>query len=291
MKLKKDKLIYSMDKDNEPVLTIKSGDELWVETCDCFTETVKTEEDLVSELDWTKINPATGPIYVSDSLPGDVLKVEILKIEIEDSGVMLAAPGLGIFGDEIKKEVTKVIPIKDKRAIFNKNLKVDINPMIGVIGTAPKDEPVPTGTPESHGGNMDCKKIKEGNTLYLPVNVEGALLALGDLHAAMADGEMNGTGIEISGKVKIKVTLLKDYKFGTPMIESDDKLMSLYSAKTMEEASKGAAKIMHEVIMHRLNLSFEEAAMLLSIVGDLRVCQVVDPNVTMRVEVYKKYLK
>ena len=91
------------------------------------------------------------------------------------------------------------------------------------VGTAPKDEPVPTGTPESHGGNMDCKKIKEGNTLYLPVNVEGALLALGDLHAAMADGEMNGTGIEISGKVKIKVTLLKDYKFGTPMIESDDK--------------------------------------------------------------------
>lgn len=289
--LKKDKLVYSMNKENEPVKTIKSGDEFWVETCDCFTETVKTPEDVVSELDWSKINPATGPIYVEDSLPGDVLRIEIKKIEIEKQGVMLAAPGLGIFGDDIKQEVTKIIPIKKNKAIFNDELHIDLNPMIGVIGTAPAGEEIPTGTPDAHGGNMDCKKIEAGNILYLPVNVEGGLLALGDLHAAMADGEMNGTGIEISGRVKIKVELLKDYKYGTPMIETDKKLMSLYSAKTMEEATKGAAKIMHELLMDKNNLSFEEAAMLLSLVGDLRVCQVVDPNVTMRVEVYKKYIK
>ncbi|MDO5726069.1 MAG: acetamidase/formamidase family protein [Tissierellia bacterium] len=291
MKLDKTNLVYAMSKDNEVAMRIDSLDEIVVETCDCFTETVKTESDLISNLDWTKINPATGPIFVNGAEPGDVLKVDILEIEVEKQGVMISAPGLGLMGDEHKKELTKVVPIEGDKAIFNESIKIDLNPMIGVIGVAPKDEAIPTGTPFDHGGNMDCKKIKAGNTLYLPVNVEGALLALGDLHAAMADGEVNGTGVEISGKVKLRVEVLKDFKYQTPLIESDEKLITVCSRETMKESSICATKMMQEIVIDKTGLSAEEAGMLLSLVGDLKVAQVVDPNMTMRMEVAKKYLK
>ena len=93
----------------------------------------------------------------------------------------------------------QIVPIHNKHVLFSNELQIPINPMIGVIGL--QKESISCGTPHDHGGNMDCKEIKEGTTLLLPVNVPGALLALGgDLHAAMGDGEIGVSGVEVAGE-------------------------------------------------------------------------------------------
>ncbi|MDO5715263.1 MAG: acetamidase/formamidase family protein [Tissierellia bacterium] len=290
LKLKKDQCIFAMDSTNEPIGKIKSGDRVIFETCDCFSDTVRTEEDTISTIDFNRINPATGPLYIEEAEVGDVLKISIEKIEIDDQGAIMTAAGLGVLGDEITEEETIIAKIRGDYLEF-RNLKIPLNKMIGVIGTAPSKEAVSTGTPHDHGGNMDCTEIREGNILYLPVNTKGALLSMGDLHAAMGDGEVCGAGIEIAGEVKVKVEVLKDFTYKTPLIETQDHWMTLGSRETMEEASKVAVKNMAEIIMDQRDCDLNEAHMLLSVVGSLRVCQIVDPNMTMRMEFPKKYLK
>lgn len=287
--IEKNNVIFNMNSENSPVGSYKPGDIIEFETMDCFSESIKNKEDLLSEINWECVNPATGPIFIEGAEEGDVLKVEILDIEINDRGVVIAFPGAGALGDKIKKEENIIVEIKDGKGYFE-DMEIDLNPMIGVIGTSPKKDKISTGTPFNHGGNMDCKMIKKGVTLYLPVNVKGALLAMGDLHAAMGDGEIMGSGIEISGKVKVKVEVKKDFKYSTPLIETEDKLITIASRDTMEEASKVAIENMAEIIMDKKNTSLNKAGMLMSILGDLKVCQIVDPKMTMRMEFEKRYL-
>lgn len=289
MRISRDNTIYVMDKDNKPVAKVKSGDRVIFETCDCFHDSIKSESDTISGINFDHVNPATGPLYVEGAEVGDVLKVDILKIEIADKGVEIAAPGMGRIADMITTEETVVCEIADGYANF-KGIQIPLNKMIGVLGTAPAGEGIPTGTPHDHGGNMDCKMIKEGSSLYLPVNIEGALLAIGDLHAAMADGEIMGAGLEIAGEVEVEVTVLKDFNYKLPLIETVDKWITLASRKTMEEASDLAIKNMVDLILDKTDLTVNQAGMLLSMVGNLRVCQIVDPNMTMRMEVKKSYL-
>ncbi|NLY19808.1 MAG: acetamidase/formamidase family protein [Tissierellia bacterium] len=290
MFIKKDLSVFSMNRENESVLKAESGDTVVFETLDCFSEMVKTENDLIGSIDWTRINPATGPLYVEGAEVGDALKVDIVKISLAPQGVTIAAPGVGAIGEYIEKEETFVFPIEGDKISY-KGIDVKLNPMIGVIGTAPSEDSIPTGTPYSHGGNMDCKYIKEGVSLYLPVNVEGGLLSIGDLHAAMGDGEINGAGVEISGQVEVKVSVVKDFKYDLPIIETEDKIMMLSSLPTMEEASKDCVHKMAKLLMVKNDFSINEAGMFLSIAGDLRVCQIVDPNMTMRMEVKKEHFR
>lgn len=287
--IEKKNVIFNMNSENNPVGRYKSGDIIEFETMDCFSESIQNKEDLLSEINWECVNPATGPVFIVGAEEGDVLKVDILDIEIENRGVVIAFPGAGALGDKIKKEENIIVEIKDGKGYFE-DMEIDLNPMIGVIGTAPKKDKISTGTPFNHGGNMDCKMIKKGVTLYLPVNVKGALLAMGDLHGAMGDGEIMGSGVEISGKVKVKVEVEKDFKYSTPLIETEDKLITIASRDTMEEASKVAIENMAEIIMDKRDTSLNKAGMLMSILGDLKVCQIVDPKMTMRMEFEKRYL-
>ncbi len=290
LKIERDKLIFVMDRENEPVMKADSGSEVVFETCDCFSDSIKTEDDLISKIDFDRVNPATGPLYINGAEKGDTLKVDILEIKLNEQGALVTAPGLGKLADRIESEETVICKVKDGEAEYL-GRKIPLSPMIGVIGTAPEGEGVPTGTPHDHGGNMDCTMVKEGVSLYLPVNTEGALLAMGDLHAAMGDGEVMGSGIEIAGEVRVRVEVLKDFRHGLPMIETEDKWISLGSRKTMEEASKLVIDNMADFIASESDLSLNQAGMLMSAAGNLKVCQVVDPNMTMRMEIEKKYLK
>ncbi len=289
MKISKEHTIYVMDKENKAAAKAKSGDRVIFETCDCFHDSIKSEADTISCIDFDHVNPATGPLYVEGAQVGDVLKVDIIRIDIGDKGVEVAAPGMGRIADRITEEETVICDIKDGFANF-KGIQIPLNKMIGVIGTAPGGEGISTGTPYDHGGNLDCKMIKEGVSLYLPVNVEGALLAIGDLHAAMGDGEIMGAGLEIAGEVEVEVTVLKDFKYKLPMIETNDKWITLASRLTMEEASDLAINNMVDLILDKTDLTVNQAGMLLSMAGNLRVCQVVDPNMTMRMELKKRYV-
>ncbi|MDO5708376.1 MAG: acetamidase/formamidase family protein [Andreesenia angusta] len=289
MRITRDNLVFRMDKENDYVLKANSGDEIVFETCDCFSDSIKSEKDLVSGIDFDKVNPATGPLYIEEAEIGDCLKVEIIDIKLNNSGAIVTAPGLGRLADRIDSEETVICEIKNNEVDYlGRNLP--LNPMIGVIGTAPSGEGISTGTPYHHGGNMDCTMVKKGSTVYFPVNTKGALLAMGDLHASMGDGEIMGSGIEISGEVRVRVEVLKEYDILPIMIETEDKWITIGSEKTMEEASKIAIDNMVNFIVKKTKLSINQAGMLLSAVGNLRVCQIVDPNMTMRMEIEKKYL-
>lgn len=285
LKISKFDHILSFTDDMKPVAQINSGEQVIFETFDCFSNKIEREDQLFSSVGWESINPATGPLYVNGAEPGDILKVDILDIQLIGVGVTATAPGHGVYGALWSNEKTRIIPIHNSQVCFNKKIHLQAEPMIGVIGTAPAcGQSYPTGTPHEHGGNMDCKEIKVGASLYLPVNVDGALLAMGDLHAVMGDGEVSVCGIEIAGNITVRITVLKDIQFPLPMIKNDTHLMTIFSAETLDNAANGAAMNMHKFATEILGIDKEEAAMLLSAAADLRICQVVDPLKTCRME-------
>lgn len=285
-----DNCVYCMSKENESVLSVPSGSVVVFETYDCFQNQITKEDQEIENISWDNINPATGPLNVEGAEVGDILRVEILKIDIADTGVMAAIPNAGLLGDMVKASEIKVVPIKDGKAIFNDKIQIPVNPMIGVIGVAPKSVEIPCGAPDYHGGNMDNTKITAGSTLYFPVNTKGALLAMGDLHACMGDGEIMVTGVEISGEVTVKVEVLKDETICNPMMEDADSIYTIASDEDLMTAVKSATKDMHRIIMKKLDMSFNESGMLLSAVGDVQICQVVDPKLTVRFRMPKSVI-
>lgn len=293
MKIPAEKHVYSMSAHNKAAASCQPGETVIFETLDCFSNQIQSEEVLFESTDWENINPATGPLKIEGAEIGDTLKVKIKKIELNDQGVMISAPEMGFLEEFITDSETKIIPIKDNKALFNEKIKVDLNPMIGVIGTSPaeNEKEVPCGTPASHGGNMDTKVIKEGSTLYLPVNVPGAMLAMGDLHAAMGDGEVVVTGIEIAGEVTVEVDLIKNKKLSDPMVETANAFYTIASGTDLDAAAKKASNNMFRFLKDRLYLSNNQTAMLMSIICDLQVSQVVDPQKTARMRVDKKALQ
>ncbi len=288
--LKKDH-VYAMDRNSAPAAKAVSGETVCFETMDCFGGQIEREDQHLGGLDWSRINPATGPLYVEGAMPGDTLKVEILQIDVAEQAAVVEAPGEGVTGTAAKAENTRIMPVKDGKIIFNDVLSWPIRPMIGVIGTAPAGEAVATGTPDTHGGNMDCKRIGAGTTLYLPVYAEGALLAMGDLHAVMGDGEVCVCGAEIAGRVTVRVTVLKEAGLPLPFLVSEDRCMAIYSAEGLDAAAAGATLRMRGFLMEKAGMKDYEAGMLLSLAGDLRVCQAVDPNKTCRMELDRAYTK
>lgn len=276
------KVIYSFSKEHAPVIRVKPGTTVEIETYDCFQNQVQTADTKIEGIDWDAINPATGPIHIEGAMPGDLLKVTIEKLEIGEQGVMATGPELGVMGHRLEELVSKIIPIQDGKAHFNEKLALPLNPMIGVIGVAPEEEAISCGTPGRHGGNMDTKLITEGATLYFPVFVEGALFALGDFHAAMGDGEIGVSGIEVPGKATVTLDVVKDHSIAHPLLVNDEGFTFLVSAKTLDEAVKVAVEETVDFLAARIDLSFADLTMLLSAVGQVQVSQVVDPLLTVR---------
>lgn len=283
--------IYAFSSKNKPVKVVASGTTLEIETYDCFTNQIQSEITEVNSIDWAQINPATGPIFVEGAQPGDVLKVKIEKIELGERGVMAVGPDLGVMGHRIEHFQAKIIPVRDGKALFN-SVEIPLNPMIGVIGVAPADEEeISCGTPGRHGGNMDNKMITEGAALYFPVFAEGALFGLGDLHAAMGDGEIGVSGIEIAGKVTVTLEVIKGVSLNHPMLENDEVIAAIASAKTLDEAVKTAVEEMVDMIAAKTDLPLSEVTMLMSATGQAQICQVVDPLLTARFVVPKWVLE
>lgn len=283
LKIHRDKIIYSMCPENPPVLNINSGETIIFETCDCFTNQIRNSELVPVEIDWDKINPATGPIFVNGAEPGDTLAIKIENIEISDTGVMMAGPGYGLLEDLLQNEVIKILPIIQEKIIFSDKISLPVNPMIGVIGTSPSAESISCGNPGPHGGNMDTKVIEIGSTVYLPVEVPGGLLALGDLHASMGDGEVSVCGVEVSGAVTATITLIKGRNMKLPMVLTSNALYTIASHSSLDEATKIATENMIHLLLNK-GMSKDQAIQLLSIGGNLQISQVVDPLKTVRFE-------
>ena len=284
------KTLFSFDKDLEPVLKVPSGETVRIRTKDCFGNQLQGPEDQLSEIDWEAINPATGPIYVEGAVAGGTLKVHIDNIELDDQTSSCTGKDEGVCGDRFSDWATHFCKVEDGKVVWDERLSIPLAPMIGVIGVAPEGEPVNCGTPGKHGGNMDNTAIAAGATLYFPVAVDGALFGCGDMHAVMGDGEVSVSGAEVAGYATVTLTALPELSVPNPLIENETHFGIIVSAESLDKASELAVQQMVDLLASRTNESEADLVMLLSLVADVRVCQMVDPEKTVRFMVPKYVL-
>jgi len=286
----KDKVCYAMSSDNEPVARVAPGESFCVELEDCYSGNLSSPEDKFTKEMWETVNPATGPIYVDGAAVGEVLRVDIQRIETRNYAVMCVERDSGALGKHIEGVETSIIPIEDGELAVSEDVRLPVDPMIGVIGAAPAGAAILNGTPGEHGGNMDCREVTAGASVYLPVNVEGALLSVGDLHALMGDGEVCICGAEVSGEVVLRAWLTAA-PLPTPAVETAEDLLFIGSAKELDECERIVLDKAHRFLTECPGLSANGAARIMSLVGQLRVCQVVDPLKTMKFVLPKSVLK
>ena len=284
------KTLFSFDKDLKPVLKVPSGETVRIRTKDCFGNQLQGPEDQLSEIDWEAINPATGPIYVEGAVAGGTLKVHIDNIELDAQTSSCTGKDEGVCGDRFSDWATHFCKVEDGKVVWDERLNIPVAPMIGVIGVAPEGEPVNCGTPGKHGGNMDNTAIAAGATLYFPVAVDGALFGCGDMHAVMGDGEVSVSGAEVAGYATVTLTALPELSVPNPLIENDTHFGIIVSAESLDKAAELAVQQMVDLLASRTNESEADLVMLLSLVADVRVCQMVDPEKTVRFMVPKYVL-
>lgn len=271
-----------MAPDNAPAAFCEDGDTVVFETRDCSDGAVR-RDGIRDRTEGKYIpNPATGPLYVRGAMPGDVLKVEILSVKTAGWGFMGTGFGNDNFPHLEGKYQIRTFDLTDGNVKLGGH-SFRIRPMIGVIGVAPAGDGVDTETPDAHGGNMDCTKIREGNTVYFPVHAPGALLAMGDLHAVMGDGEVFWYGLETAGEVTVRVSVQRGPALRMPMVTDGRTLAVIASAKTLEECCSLACEQMHDLLTAR-GWDATEAGYLMSMQCNLIICQNVDPNKTVRAE-------
>ena len=284
------KTLFSFDKDLEPVLKVPSGETVRIRTKDCFGNQLQGPKDQLSEIDWEAINPATGPIYVEGAVAGGTLKVHIDNIELDAQTSSCTGKDEGVCGDRFSDWATHFCKVEDGKVVWDERLSIPVAPMIGVIGVAPEGEPVNCGTPGKHGGNMDNTAIAAGATLYFPVAVDGALFGCGDMHAVMGDGEVSVSGAEVAGYATVTLTALPELSVPNPLIENETHFGIIVSAESLDKAAELAVQQMVDLLASRTNESEADLVMLLSLVADVRVCQMVDPEKTVRFMVPKYVL-
>ena len=255
-------------------------------TADCTLEDVTT-------LDFDRINPVTGPIFVEGAEPGDALKVTIEAFKPSGFGWTANIPGFGLLADDFKEPaptVWKYDPASLQPALFGKEGRVPLKPFAGTIGNAlaetGRHSVVP---PRRVGGNLDIRDLAAGTVLYLPVEVAGGLFSIGDSHAAQGNSEVCGTAIESPMNVVLTLDVVKDARLKTPRFTTPGPVTRHLDAKGYEvttgigsdlmEGARSAVSQMIDLLAARYGMAPVDAYMLVSVCGDLRISEIVDmPN-------------
>lgn len=284
---------FKFDAADPPRLEVAAPAEVMVETHDARSGKLKRAEEVMLTAPnfsdaFPKTNPATGPIRITGAEPGDALAIDVLGIELDAYGFLIVKPDFGLVRNLVNQPVAKIVPVEDGMIAFDK-LRIPVRPMIGVMATAPAGAAIGTAYCGRHGGNMDNNRIRVGTRVHLPVRVPGASFYVGDVHAAMGDGEVCGTGVEIGARVHLRIQLVKGTAREWPWMETPELLIQAASAPTYEEASEIAVREMMALLGERLGLSPPDAFMLVSAIGDVRVNQACRSpiDVSVRVEVPK----
>src|SRR5438477_8123130 len=288
-----------------PVAHVKSGDVIETNTLDAFGNVLKKPGDKQSLVKGD--NPLTGPFYVEGAQPGDTLAVKFLDLQVDgNQGVGAFAPGFGALNETVYTPMLHT-PLPEKiwfypidhvtnTATFkaldsNFSVKIPLHPFLGCIGVAPAGgEARSSIVPEAFGGNMDAPEASVGNTLYLPVNVSGALLYFGDGHAAMGDGEIAGSAVEVPMRARLQVGVVKGKKTGWPRCENEKEIMCAGIYRPVDDALRIAFTELVNWIHAEYGLSDLDAYELLSKTGKIHLTEMVDPNYVVIASVEKKYL-
>jgi acetamidase/formamidase len=278
-----------------PVLEVDPGDVVVVETDDFAGGQIvrdSTAADLL-QLDFDAIYPLAGPIAVRGARPGDALAVEIVGFELPEWGWACVIPGFGLLSrEEFPEPALRVFDLTTGDTTpLTDGVRIPIEPFCGTMGVPGRDmRGTPIPPPHAGGGNMDCRHLTAGTTLYLPVEVAGGLLSLGDAHAAQGDGEVAISGLECAMRTRIRVDLVRDARLHAPQLRRPPGSLTprvdhagWYATTGVEpdlmEASRAAVRAMIEHLGRARGLSGADAYILCSLAGDLKICEVVDtPN-------------
>ncbi len=288
IKVTRKNVIYEMSASNRPAAVVDCGETVVFETYDCYQGQLLPEGTTLKDMDRRFSNPATGPVYVNGAMPGDLLKITITKLDLGPIGILDIGPNSGALKEYFSEAIINRIRVTENTLDYDGRLELPTKPMIGVIGNAPAQGAVSTMTPMDHGGNMDCTMVAEGAILYLPVFVQGALLALGDFHAIMGDGEVANCGLEIEGEATLKLDVIRDMPVMFPLVENETHWIVIASAETLDQASEKATKQLFAFLTQCQNLSKADAGVLINMLGNLIVCQIVNPMKTVRMEIPKR---
>ena len=286
---------FGWDRAIEPAVTVAPGSTIEIECLDSSAGQLtpsSTVED-VAKLDFGKVNPVTGPILVDGAEPGDTVSVKLVSFRPSGFGWTANIPGFGLLADQFADPALKVWSYEAdalEPALFSDVARVPLKPFAGTIGLALAEQGHHSVVPPRRvGGNLDIRDLAAGSTLYLPVEVAGALLSIGDTHAAQGDGEVCGTAIESPMSVTVEVDLVKGEKLAFPRFTTPGPVTRHldehgYEATTgigsdLMEGARAAVSGMIDLLGRQHGLSATDAYLLCSTCGDLRISEIVDqPN-------------
>jgi amidase len=287
------------------VAHLHPGNILEANSLDCFGNAIKKPGDTLALVKGD--NPLTGPFFIDGAEPGDTLIVHILDLQVDgDQGLGALGPGFGALNaTNYTPMLHPPLPEKiwfypidhsGKTATFQAidssyKVKIPLHPFLGCIGVAPAGgEARSSIVPAEFGGNMDAPEASAGNTLYLPVNVSGALLYFGDGHAAMGDGEIAGSAIEVPMRTRLQVDVVKGKRTAWPRFENDREIMAAGIYRPVDDALRIAFTELVGWIHADYGLSELDAYELLSKVGRIHLTEMVDPNYVVVASIEKKFL-
>ena len=293
---------YTMGPYSDPVLQIQPGDRVMVETRDAFEGKIKKETDKPSELlELPFLNPQNGPIMVEGAEKGDALAVYIESMVprgenprgtccmIQEFGGLTGTYYTATLNDPLP-EVVRKINLDEEWVQWSDRVKLPYKPHIGTLSCSPQIDSINSLTPDNHGGNMDLPDMGPGSVTYLPVRVPGARLFIGDAHACQGDGEVCGVAVEYPTVTTIKVDLIKDWGFEWPRLEREDFIMTIGSARPLEDATRIAYRELVRWMSKEYGFDQWDAYMMLSQCGIVRLGNFVDPKYTVGAAIKKKFL-
>jgi len=272
-RLARENLIYFLEPDASPAITIDSGEELMVETWDAF-EGIRDPKLLEAK---SLKGPAIGPIYVNGAEPGDALRVEFISIVPKEGAAHMVMPGRGFLGEEFPDAYSTVMTLADGNLVLPSGIKLPLAPSMGVVATTPTYKQSTASDSGPYGGDIDMKELVAGSTLFLPVLVPGGMLALGDCHAVVGDGAVAGTGAECSSDTHIRVTVEKGMGITGPRAITPDYFVVLSHGEELGPAMKQAVRDMVEFLVIEKGMAPYDAYTLCSLAGDIRVSRTFRP--------------
>jgi amidase len=225
----------------------------------------------------SRINGATGPVAIKGAEPGDSLVAEILDVRPIEWGVATLIPGFGQLIEHVQSPLTRLFEVRDGVVKMNDRVSFPAVPMVGVVGVATGGEELSNGLAGRHGGNLDDHWHGAGARIFFPVRQPGGMFAVGDMHAAMGDGEICFTGVEIAGEVDLRFDVLKGKQATWPVTELADRWLPHATAPEYDEALVLVAEEAARLLVDEHRFTMEDAFIFLSVACDAGVAQACKP--------------
>ena len=294
--LTRENSFYSFDKNQKITQWIDQGERILVETYDCRHGRLQCHDQLFTSAPaWgtsqPQTNPCTGPIGVRGINAGDTLRISIHGIDLEKRGFIIQKTEMGICKQLVDETRVVFCEVENEELVLECGITLPIRPHIGTLGVTPINTEA-TGFAGRHGGNMDCRFLEAGTALYLPVQIDGAAIGVGDVHASMGSGELMGTGVEISGTVELSAECAENIMVNGPVLCTKDMVMTIGTAPQLQEALEIASADMVDLLERYGGFSRITALSMLTAICDAGVCQGFDKEMfsVASVSISRQYL-